>query len=189
MPEEKHGATTGLASERSIGDQVETMLGEFRVILPALAVLFGFQLTLAFSSGFADTPPWLRAINLAALLCTAIAIVFMLSPTSYHRLTQGLDESYGFLHMAQRDAGAGLAFLVVSLTLSIFVQVQQSFGITSISLTVAGGLFALMFLAWWVMPLWRAKRRGTHAPKWPPHRDPDLSESIGSKGKRIDKNG
>lgn len=173
-------------SERGAGDQIQTIIGEFRVVIPAVAVLFGFQLTIAFAPGFDSTPPWLRFVNFVALLCTAASILFILAPTSYHHVTRGLDESYAYIHMAQRNAGASLAFLAASIALSVFVQAERSFGRPLVSGLTAGGLAALLVFAWWAMPIWRAHRRGTYGRRWLPHEDPDEAQN-GSRARRRDR--
>lgn len=171
------------ASERSIGDQIQTILGEYKVVLTALAVLFGFQLTIAFSSGFESTPSWLRMVNFAALLCAAASIVFLLAPISYHRFTRGLEETYAYLHLAQRNIGAGFAFLAASIALSVFVAAQRSFDVVAFSWASSLGIAFLMALAWWIMPFVRARTRGNYGRKWLPHEDPDESEG-GRRAKR-----
>lgn len=166
-----------VAAKRDIGAQIETMVGESRVMLTALAVLFGFQLNLSFTAGFERMPAWAVLANFGALTATALAIIFLLSPVGYHRLTNGLDESYGFLHMQQRNMGAAFTFMAASLVLSLLVQAQRAFDDTVVAVAVALATLALALVAWWIMPFWRAQRRGTFARRWLPHEDPDHSES------------
>lgn len=165
-----------ITAQRDVGEQIQTFLGEYKVVLTALAVLFGFQLTIAFSAGFDDTPPWLRMVNFLALACTALSLVFLLAPISYHRFTHGIEESYAYLHLAQRNAGAGFAFMAGSIALSVFLTAHRSFGDLAFSLATTLGLGFLMLLAWWGLPAVRAVRRGAYGRKWLPHEDPDESE-------------
>lgn len=173
-------ASEGAASGRDVGRQIQTIIGEYRVVLTALAVLFGFQLTISFAPPYADVAPWVRAANFAALLSSAAAIVFFLAPSSYHRLTQGVEESHGYLHLAQRNADAGFLFMLISIALSVGIQAERSFGDARVTLAAGVGMALVMVLAWWIMPTWRAVRRGTFGRRWLPHEEPDDAAARGS---------
>src|SRR5688572_2751717 len=99
-PMAKHGA--------DIGTRVETFLGEFRMIIPAMAALLGFQLTMAFSDSFQDLAPAEQVASFAGLACTAAAFLFLLVPASYHRFTLEFEETEEFLRFGRRSIG--LAF-------------------------------------------------------------------------------
>ncbi|MEA3143134.1 MAG: hypothetical protein QOG31_458 [Thermoplasmata archaeon] len=80
-------------------------MGEFRIIVPALGAIFGFQLVVAFQQSFPDLPAAARVANFVGVPCTALALLFLLVPASYHRFTPRLDHSQDFIVFAQRMGG------------------------------------------------------------------------------------
>ena len=48
------------------------------------------------------------------------------------------------------------------------------------TLALALGIVVIMALARWVMPLWRATRRGPFGRRWASHHDPDEGDVAGS---------
>ncbi|HEX2066800.1 MAG TPA: DUF6328 family protein, partial [Candidatus Thermoplasmatota archaeon] len=101
-------------------EKIETLMGEFRIIVPALGAIFGFQLVVAFQESFPGLPASARIANFLGVLATVLALLFLLLPSGYHRFTPRLDNSEGFLRFAQRMFSAALAFVPLSLALSIY---------------------------------------------------------------------
>lgn len=150
----------GEEEQPDIATRIETVLGEFRMIIPALGALFGFQLTTAFSSAWGELPAPLKAVSFASVASTAVALVLLLVPASYHRFTRRLDESEGYLRFAQRNMGVAFVFIAASLTLSLYLQAMRAFGSPPASMGTAL-LFLLVALAgWWALPRRRAAREG-----------------------------
>src|SRR5688572_33377118 len=89
-----------------IGTRIETFLGEFRMIIPAMAAILGFQLMLAFQQSFADLGRPEQVASFLALSCTAIAFLLLLMPASYHRFTWEFEETEEFLRFSRRSIGA-----------------------------------------------------------------------------------
>ena len=141
------------------------LLGELRIALPGVQVLFAFLLTVPFASGFADLTGFQRGIYLAVLLCTAVATALLIAPTAYHRIVFRRGRKAQVLFFANRAAMVGLAFLAVAMTLAILLITHVLFGpAAAIPIAIAAGL-VFVFL-WYALP-W-ASARG--AP--PPDLDP-----------------
>lgn len=153
-------AGPGDSEETSIGRRVDMFLGEFRILVPGLAALFGFQLGAAFSSSWEDLSPLLRWLNFGSILATGLALLSLLVPVAYHRITSGLDISENFLRYCQRHLAAGFAFVGVSLALSLFVQASRTFGALPAAFAIAVTFLAACGLMWGWMPHMRAHRRG-----------------------------
>ena len=68
--------------EREHGELLE----ELRALIPGAQVLFGFLLAIRFTSPFTDLSTVQRYVYYATLLTTAVALVFLLAPSAYHRL-------------------------------------------------------------------------------------------------------
>jgi hypothetical protein len=145
-------------------EKIQELLGEFRIIVPALGAIFGFQLVVAFQQSFPELPAAARMANFAGVVCTALAILFLLVPASYHRLTPHLDQSKSFRTFARRMASLAFVFMPLSLALSIYVQAERTFHSQAVAV-IAGGLLLLVLLAgWWMLPmaLARANRKTEH---------------------------
>src|SRR3978361_1151974 len=62
------------------------MLGELRVALPGVQVLFAFLLAVPFNQGFARATSFQKDIYLVTLLLTAVATALLIAPSAYHRI-------------------------------------------------------------------------------------------------------
>lgn len=140
------------------GEKIDTMLGEFRLVVPALGAIFGFQLVVAFQAAFLELPPLARYADLAGVLCTAFAILFLLVPSSYHRFTHELDQSADFLRFIQRMISTAFVFVPLSLTLTIYVQAVRILRSEAAAAAVAGMVLAMLVAGWWIIPARRARR-------------------------------
>jgi hypothetical protein len=146
------------------GEKIETLMGEFRILVPALGALFGFQLVVAFQQSFPELPAPARVANFVGVLCTALALLFLLLPAGYHRFTPRLDNSQSFLVFAQRMFSVALGFVPLSLALSVYVQGVRTFGGQAWPAGMAAALLAALVAGWWVVP-WRRARRVERQPK------------------------
>src|SRR5438067_11902734 len=68
------------------------LLGELRVALPGVQVLFAFLLVAPFNQRFSTVSRFERDLYLAALLTTLLASILLVAPTIVHRLNFGLGE-------------------------------------------------------------------------------------------------
>jgi len=143
-----------------IGERIETFLGEFRIIVPALGALLGFQLTVAFHTTYQDLPDYVRWLNFAAVSSTALALVCLLVPPSYHRRTAGLAETESFLRFAQRSVSLGFVFITLSIGLSLGLQAFRSFRSAEALVWVGASALAVCGVAWWLVPAMRAHAHG-----------------------------
>jgi hypothetical protein len=73
--------------QTSIDVRVEHMLTEARVVLPGAQALFGFQMAVLLTEAFADLPASSKFLHAVALCCIALAIILLMAPASFHRIT------------------------------------------------------------------------------------------------------
>lgn len=137
--------------------KVEAFLGEFRIIVPALGALLGFQLTVAFQGGFTELPGLARSANFAGVCCTCVALLLLITPAGYHRFTKEVAYTEDFLMFAQKAISLALLFVALSLGLSLYVQGVRTFNSQLGGVAPASGLVVALLVAWWLLP-WRRAR-------------------------------
>jgi hypothetical protein len=143
-----------------IGTRVETFLGEFRMIIPALAAILGFQLMVAFQQSFQDLGQAEQVATFLALSCTTVAFLLLLMPASYHRFTWEFEETEEFLRFSRRSIGAAFVFMPWVLALTLYVQAVQAFGSRPLGAAIGVASLALAVGFWWAVPMARARSQG-----------------------------
>jgi hypothetical protein len=132
-------------------------MGELRVALPGVQVLFGFLLVIPFDARFKAASGAERGLYFATLALTLVTSMLLIAPTMVHRLTFSQGQKAYIVRTANRLAIAGLSTLAIALTCAIAFVTDFVFGSTAA--TVTGVVAALVFaLLWYLLPLRR--RRG-----------------------------
>ena len=137
---------------------LQELLGELRVALPGVQVLFAFLLVVPFNTGFADLTAGHERLYLLTLLSAGFASALLIAPTAQHRITFRMQEKEFIVQSGNRLMLAGLAFLALSMTGAIALVIDVVFSGTTAVVCAAlmGGLFAYL---WAVMPIARVLRR------------------------------
>ena len=138
--------------DRNLGE----LLGELRVALPGVQVLFAFLLVVPFNQRFATLSAGQERLYLFTLL-TAGASALLIAPTAHHRITFREQEKEYIVRMGNRLTVAGLAFLALSMTAAIGLVVDVVFSAATaiVSAALVGLLFAVL---WYALPLARLAR-------------------------------
>lgn len=171
--------TPDLGEGNDIGTRTETFLGEFRMIIPALAAILGFQLMVAFQESFQELGQVEQVATFLALACTTVAFLLLLMPASYHRLTWEFEETEEFLRFSRRSIGSAFVFMPLVLALTLYVQAVQAFESRGVGAAVGSGALALAAVFWWAVPLHRAYAKG-----YLPHREGHRQEGPPRRGQR-----
>jgi len=155
----------GLAGSRDPRDESEAeradrnlgeLLQELRVAGLGVQVLFGFLLSLPFTTRFARLSPGQRDLYLATLALAAIATALLLGPVAYHRLVFRRGQKESLVRAASVMAIAGLA--AVGLAVSAAVLLVTGYVASGLSAVLITAFVACVFgLLWFVFPL--ARRR------------------------------
>jgi predicted outer membrane lipoprotein len=128
------------------------LLGELRVALPGVQVLFAFLLTVPFAQRFSELNGFQRGVYFAVLLLTALACAFLIAPTAYHRLQFRRGRKEEILFFANRAAMLGLAALALAMTGAIVLISDFLFGARGA--IPAGAAAALLFgTLWYLLPI------------------------------------
>jgi hypothetical protein len=134
------------------------LLGELRVALPGVQVLFAFLLVVPFNQRFAGLSAGQERLYLFSLLTAGFASALLIAPTAHHRITFREQEKEFIVKIGNRLTVAGLAFLALSMTAAIGLVVDVVFSATTA--IVSSVLIALLFAVfWYALPLARLARR------------------------------
>jgi hypothetical protein len=132
------------------------LLGELRVALPGVQVLFAFLLAVPFNKRFGMVDGFERGVYFAALVLTAIASALLIAPSAYHRIGFRTDDKRHLVFMANRFAIAGFAFLACAMTGSVMLVTSFIFGKIA-GVCVAAVAAALFGTFWYVLPVRRRR--------------------------------
>jgi predicted membrane channel-forming protein YqfA (hemolysin III family) len=137
--------------EERVDRNLQEFLGELRVALPGVQVLFAFLLVVPFNQRFPDITNFQKSAYFVTLLFTAAAAMCLIAPTAQHRLEFRRQHKEQILMMANRLAIVGLGFLAIAMTGAIMLITDLLYGATTtIVVTIVVGLgFALL---WYLVP-------------------------------------
>jgi hypothetical protein len=130
------------------------LMGELRVALPGVQVLFAFLLVAPFNQRFGTVSLFERWLYFASLLLTLLASILLIAPTVVHRLEFRQGQKAYIVRVANRFTIAGLSALALAMTSAILLVTHYLFGATTAIITtiVVGLAFASI---WFVQPLRR----------------------------------
>ena len=132
------------------------LLQELRVAGLGVQVLFGFLLSLPFTTRFARLSQGQRDLYLASLVLAAVATALLLGPVAYHRLVFRRGQKESLVRAASVMAIGGL--VTVGLAVASAVLLVTSYvasGLTAALITV---FVACTFgLLWFALPLRRRR--------------------------------
>jgi MFS family permease len=130
------------------------LLQELRVAGLGVQVLFGFLLSLPFTTVFKQLSVGERDLYLACLILAALATALLLGPVAYHRLVFRQGEKERLVRTANVMAILGL--ITVGLAVSASVLLVTGFVAGYGTGTVIAALVLVMFsLVWFALPLAR----------------------------------
>jgi hypothetical protein len=133
---------------------LEQLLGELRVALPGVQVLFAFLLVVPFNQRFADITSFQQTVYFVTLLCATAATACLIAPTAHHRLEFREQDKERIVFGGNKLAIAGLTLLATAMTGAI--TLVTDFLYSSTTTTVAAALVALLFaILWYAIPLRR----------------------------------
>jgi amino acid transporter len=153
------GGKPGEDHKERLDRELIELLNELRVALPGVQVLLAFMLTLPFSSNFAQLSDVQTSTFVVALLATAGAIVFFMTPTSYHRLRWRHGDKERILKTSNRLSIVGLVLMGIGIAAVVFL-IMDVIVSTPTAIAVAGAIAALIAYFWFGLPLLRLAREG-----------------------------
>jgi hypothetical protein len=140
--------------KQRVDRELNELLGELRVALPGVQMLFAFLLTVPFYPRFETLPRLLRVVFFLTFTCTTIAAVFLIAPSSNHRLSFRAQDKERLLLRANGFAIAGIAFLALSMCGAMFFIAGTVLGDEWAPATAAA-VVVLIGATWYMTPLLR----------------------------------
>jgi hypothetical protein len=132
------------------------LLQELRVAGLGVQVLFGFLLSLPFTSRFTQLSPGQRNLYLGAIVLAAVATALLLGPVAYHRLVFRQGQKERLVRAANLMAISGLA--AVGLAVSTAVLLVTDYVSSGLTAGLITAFVTLLFAGlWFALPL--ARRR------------------------------
>jgi cation transport ATPase len=134
------------------------LLQELRVAGLGVQVLFGFLLSLPFTTKFGSASSAQQQLYEATLILAAVATALLLGPVAYHRLVFRRHQKRPLINAANVMAIAGLAAVALAVTGAVLLVTSFVYhGAPVVIIAVLTGcLFAGL---WFVLPLVRRGQR------------------------------
>ena len=144
-------------TKEELDQEWSELVEEHRLAMPGVQVLFAFLLILPFQNRFQDLTTDQEYVYFSALLCAAVAIVLLITPTAAHRIRWRQADKEALLLVATRTAIAATVFMAAAVTASVYLITDYLFGspATAIVTALIGALFVVF---WYALPLARRIR-------------------------------
>ena len=153
--QERHPETGRDESESERLDRnLQEMLGELRVALPGVQVLFAFLLVVPFNQRFADVTQFQKTVFFVTLLCTAASTVCLIAPTAHHRIEFRQQDKQRIVQTGNRIVILGLLLLAVAMTGAVLFVTDFLYSSTT-TIVAAGGIGLAFAVLWYLSPLRR----------------------------------
>jgi hypothetical protein len=147
------GGRSETAKER-IDRNLEELLGELRVALPGVQVLFAFLLVVPFNQRFAEITSFQRTVYFITLLLATSACACLIAPTAHHRIEFRAHDKERIVFAATKLAIVGLVLLAAAMTGAVTLITDFLYHATTVA--IVAGLVALLFSGLWFA--WPVKR-------------------------------
>jgi hypothetical protein len=105
VPDDESSVET---TKQRVDRELNELLGELRIALPGVQMLFAFLLTVSFYARFETLRGLFRAVFFGTFICTTVAAVCLIAPSSNHRISFRARDKERLLLRANRFAIAGM---------------------------------------------------------------------------------
>ncbi len=143
---------------QSLGEQVNSIQQEGRMVLPGIQALFGFQLVVVFNQAFkAELSSMEQILHLIALLLVAMSALLVVAPAAYHRQANHQISKH-FVKMSGQFLAWAMAPLAIGTCLDIYLVTKVVVHSVAWSVSIALILSILYAWTWFVFPRIRARK-------------------------------
>src|SRR3954447_4259349 len=150
------GGTNGRneTEKERLDRNLNELLGELRVIMPGVQVLFAFLLVVPFNQGFTKVTDFERSLYFVTLATTGIAMAFLIAPGTIHRLQFRADDKKWIVFTGNRLAIVGFGVLAVGV-LSAFLLVTHFVYSDALAVGATIAFAGLLVALWFAVALAR----------------------------------
>jgi hypothetical protein len=141
--------------EERVDRNLQELLGELRVALPGVQVLFAFLLIVPFNQRFPTISSFQQTIYFVTLLLATGATGFLIAPTVHHRVQFRKQDKERIVVTANRFAIVGLALLAAAMTGAIVLITDMLYKSTTVTI-VAVAVAVMFVLLWYAVPIRRS---------------------------------
>jgi uncharacterized membrane protein len=152
----------GETRKQRVDRELNELLGELRIALPGVQMLFAFLLTVPFYARFETLTRLSRAAFFATFIFTTVAAVFMIAPSANHRIAFRAQDKERLLLRANTFAIVGIGFLALAVCGVMYFIAGMLLG-QEWAPYATGATAALIALTWYLRPLVHKLRRGGEA--------------------------
>jgi hypothetical protein len=144
--------------QERVDRNLQEMLGELRVALPGVQVLFAFLLVVPFSQRFGEVTSFQKAIYFVTLLSTTASAICLIAPSVHHRIEFRHQHKAEIIETGNRIVIVGLALLAVAMTGAVLFITDVLYS-PATTIVVAAVLALAFSLLWFALPLRRLAAR------------------------------
>jgi hypothetical protein len=147
VADSRNPSEQGETEQERLNRNLDQLLGELRVAMPGVQVLFAFLLAVPFQQRFAQATDFQRDVYFVTLLASAAASALFVAPTAYHRLMFREGDKPKLVAISSKLALAGLACLAIAMNGAVLLVTDVLFTRTTAVVTVA--LTGTLFVGLW----------------------------------------
>jgi hypothetical protein len=156
-PELHPGSGRDETDEERVDRNLQEMLGELRVALPGVQVLFAFLLVVPFNQRFGEVTSFERTVYFVTLIFTAASAICLIAPSAHHRLEFRRQNKAEIVATGNEIVVVGLGLLGVAMTGAVLFVTDWLYDSTTTAIA-AGGVAAGFAVLWFGIPLRRRLR-------------------------------
>jgi uncharacterized protein involved in cysteine biosynthesis len=143
--------------DERVDRNLQEMLGELRVALPGVQVLFAFLLVVPFNQRFADVTSFQQTVYFVTLLFTAASAICLIAPSAHHRLEFRRQNKAAIVRTGNEIVVVGLGLLGAAMTGAVLFVTDVLYG-SATTIVAAGGVAVAFAVVWYGIPLRRRVR-------------------------------
>jgi len=147
----------GNPEQTPLKDRIEEVLMETRMVLPGAQALIGFQFSIMLMEKFDELTPTLKVIHLSSLSVTAVSIMLLMAPASYHRIVARGENTEELHRVGSWMLLLAMAFLALGIAGDFLVLLWRVTGSAAWSISGALAIVILFYGLWFGYTLYRAR--------------------------------
>jgi hypothetical protein len=142
---------TGETRDERLGRNVNELLQELRVAQAGVQILFGFLLSVVFTSLFRDASGFEKGLHMAAVVLAVASTALLTAPAAWHRLLFRTGRRERIVTAGNRVVVAGLVCLALAITVTVALIARVVYGAAAM-FGVAGFALLLFVVFWGIAP-------------------------------------